>query len=120
MVDSQTSSVGEEYEGVPLIYKLDFGFYSVPKKESIEGYIESVDNGLVVQHEHFSPPAYMSSDVYIRTEDGVQTSGDHYAPVDEYCTLDPYVDRIRWRIDDASTSPFPDNVQPFRHDSDFR
>jgi len=117
-------------DGIPVIRNIDVGFYAVPKKEDIESYMISVDNELIVKHEHYTSAAYISSEGYlsnyavreVETEEGlssvsVLTSltpvGDYYEPVDNWCTLAPYVDRIRWRIDETSTRPFPENVKPY-------
>jgi hypothetical protein len=114
-------------DGIPQIRRLDFGFYAVPKKEDIDQYIMSVDNELIAKHEHYTQPAYLSSEAYelvyeeVVMPDGsvqklpkeLRTSGDYYAPVDNWCTLAPYVDRIIWRIDEVSQMPFPYNVRPY-------
>lgn len=114
-------------DGIPQIRRLDFGFYAVPKKEDIDQYIMSVDNELIAKHEHYTQPAYLSSEAYelvyeeVVMPDGsvqklpkeLRTSGDYYAPVDNWCTLAPYVDRIIWRIDEGSQMPFPYNVRPY-------
>lgn len=118
-------------DGIPAIRNIDIGFYAVPKKEDIDQYIISVDSELIVKHEHYTSAAYISSEGYIpeydvheiETETGelstvsVLTSltpvNDWYEPVDNWCTLAPYVDRIRWRIDETSTRPFPENVRPY-------
>lgn len=118
-------------DGIPAIRNIDVGFYAVPNKYDIESYMMSVDSELIVKHEHYTSAAYISSESYlsnyeereIEVEPGQSLSsvcvltsltpvGDHYDSVDNWCTLAPYVDRIRWRIDEASTRPFPDNVYP--------
>ena len=122
---------GNEYDdGIPKIHGLDFGFYAVPKKEDILGYMMSVDNELIAKHEHCYPSSYISSDWYGKPvyqsavgPDGkeistvapqpVATSGDYYDVVDNYCTLAPYVDRIYWKIDGASEYEHPHNVKPY-------
>lgn len=117
-------------DGIPVVRNIDVGFYAVPKKEDIDSYIMSVDNELIAKHRHYAPPAYISSEAYVpeyaeREVDGehgpetvsvltsLATSGDYYEPVDNWCTLAPYVDRIRWRIDEASIMPFPYNVRAY-------
>ena len=125
----------DEYDdGIPKIRGLDFGFYAVPKNEDILGYMMSVDNELIAKHGHYTYPAYISSDSYlsnyaekeVETETGelsavsvltsLTTVDDFYEPVDTWCTLAPYVDRIRWKIDQSSPYPFPENVRAY---SDF-
>ena len=121
---------GDEYDdGVPKIHGLDFGFYAVPKKEDILGYMMSVDNELIAKHEHYYPSSYISSEwhsepsytssvgpdgeIYKMALKPLQTSGDYYDVVDNYCTLAPYVDRIYWKIDGASEYEYPYNVKPY-------
>ena len=126
-VSSEVSS--DMYDdGIPRVNKIEFGFYAVPRPEDIEGYIMSVDSGLIAKHEHYTKPAYISSESYerkYRTEvdpygDEISvpwytaTSGDWYEPVDNWCTLAPYVDRLRWKIDQSSPYPFPYNVKTYR------
>lgn len=128
LVDIEVSSGTDTYDdGIPLIKNIDVGFYAVPRKEDIDAYIMSVDNELIAKHEHYTSAAYISSDGYlsnyavreVKTEEGLSTVsvltsltpvGDYYEPVDNWCTLAPYVDRLRWKIDEMSTRPFPDNV----------
>ena len=118
-------------DGVPVIRTIDVGFYAVPKKADIDKYIISVDEELITKHEHYTYPAYISSKNYvsgyvdreIETETGeistvcvltsITPENDYYQPVDNWCTLAPYVDRIKWKIDESSTSPFPDNVKAY-------
>jgi len=120
----------EEYDdGIPKINALDFGFYAIPKQEDILEYMLSVDNELIAKHEHTYPSSYISSEQYFGPNyesaigpDGsewrvkpqpLQTSGDYYDVVDNYCTLAPYVDRIYWKIDGASEYEYPNNVKPY-------
>lgn len=120
---------GEDYDdGIPPIKKIDFGFYVVPTKEEFRPWMASVDNGDVAEHRHWAPSSYVSSESYVqisgtRTDDdgnvisvvtGLSTVNDAYAPVDSYCSLEPYVDRIRWEIDGESDRDFPDNVKSTR------
>ena len=118
-------------DGVPIIRTIDVGFYAVPKKADIDKYIISVDEGMITEHRHYTYPAYISSENYvsgyaereIETEPGeistvrvltsVTPENDYYQPVDNWCTLAPYVDRIKWKIDESSTAPFPDNVKAY-------
>ena len=129
------TSVDTYDDGVPVIRTIDVGFYAVPKKADIDKYIISVDEGLITKHEHYTYPAYISSESYvsgyvdreIETETGeistvrvltsITPENDYYQPVDNWCTLAPYVDRIKWKIDESSTAPFPDNVKAY---SDFQ
>lgn len=127
---------GDEYDdGIPKIRGLDFGFYAVPKKEDILEYMTSVDNELIAKHEHFDLSGYISSDwysepnytssigidgeVYKMALEPLQTSGDYYDVVDNYCTLAPYVDRIFWKIDGASEYEYPHNVKPYNGCEEF-
>lgn len=114
-------------DGIPKIKTLDFGFYAIPTKEDIIAYMLSVDNEMIVKHEHFKPPAYISSESYgyqtkqISDDEGnvfetsarISSDGDFYEPVDEYCSLAPYVDRIKWAIDTSSQNPFPYNIKAY-------
>lgn len=106
----------EEYDdGIPKIRTIDFGFYAVPLTDDIDRFITSVDNELLAKHEHYTIPAYISSESYVpvyesKFQDGVETSvlarlsgvNSLYEPVDNWCTLAPYVDKIKWRIDAQS------------------
>ena len=129
LVDISTDTYDD---GIPVIRNIDMGFYAVPRKEDIEQYIISVDSGLIAPHEHYTSAAYISSGSYlsnyeereIETETGeissvsvltsLTTVDDYYEPVDNWCTLAPYVDRIRWCIDETSIYPFPDNVKAYK------
>lgn len=111
-------------DGVPPIKSLDFGFYAVPLCADIDGFIMSVDNELIAKHEHYTKPAYISSAAYdmqyktVTDPDGNQISvpshlstyNDYYEPVDNWCTLEPYRDAIKWRIDEDSPREFPYNI----------
>jgi hypothetical protein len=55
---------GEYNDGIPKIKGLDFGFYTIPKKEDILNYMMSVDNENLVKHEHIYPYSYISSKAY--------------------------------------------------------
>ena len=115
---------GEYYEdGVPVVSKLDFGFYAVPRAANFDSYISATD---ARPHEHSPICSYVSSESYVAEykevvddEGGFHTVsaalsgvGDAYEKVDEECSLAPYVDRIRWTIDATSDRPFPGNVKP--------
>lgn len=118
-VETDLSSPTEEYDdGVPAIRTIDFGFYAVPKYADIDQYILSVDNEQIAKHGHFTVPAYLSSERYFQAKgrDGktvLSTEGDVYGSVDNWCTLAPYVDRIRWKIDESLSAAFPDNFKPY-------
>ena len=89
------------YDNVPIINQLMFDFYNVPFKENIPDFIQSVDNGLIIEH-----------------HDGVwegEISNNYYVPVDNYCTLAPLVDKIYWGIDAKLTDKFPNNVTVLGH-----
>lgn len=73
------------YDGMPIVTAIDFGFYTVPKQFDIPSYIESVDNEILQKHYHVD----LSGNI----------SDDYYDIVDHRCTLEPYVDKIFWRID---------------------
>lgn len=60
----ETSSSVDVYDGIPLIEKIDFGFYAVPNKHEILPYIQSVDNGDFGEHAHADICSYISSDNY--------------------------------------------------------
>ena len=87
----------EIYDDVPIVNKLDFGFYTIPKKEDITSYMMSVDSEILQKHKHI--------DLSGELPDG------SIANVDNKCTLAPYVDKIYWKIDETSMSAFPYNVK---------
>ena len=41
--DLSGSDIPEEYEPIPTVKKIDFGFYAVPKSEDFDSYMTSVD-----------------------------------------------------------------------------
>ena len=126
------------YDDIPIVNKIDFGFYVVPQKHDIEEYIQSVDNGAFGPHVHNSLSGYISSDVYLCSApivipdpylpfaegegeplstcqssafvNPLQTSVDYYDHVDWDCTLAPYVDKLYWKIDIDSPYEYPNNV----------
>ena len=136
-VDNPNTSA-DVYDDIPIINKIDFGFYVVPQKHDIQQYIQSVDNGDFGLHEHGSLSGYISSEAYSSSIPKVipdpylpdaavegwplstcessgyiqplQTSGDYYDVVDWACTLAPYVDKLYWKIDAGSQYEFPNNV----------
>lgn len=129
-VTSYIEDSNEEYDdGIPKIRGLDFGFYTIPKKEDILNYMLSVDNEDITKHNHIYPSSYISSEQYHgpiyetitdpnNNEQRIKplplsTSGDYYDVIDNYCTLAPYVDRIYWKIDGASEYKYPNNVKSF-------
>ena len=121
------------YEDVPVVNTIDFGFYVVPTKHDIDGYITSVDTGVFGAHTHTDISGYISSEAYISSHlpklvpdpysDGqmlsvynrpVITSGDYSEKVTSECSLYPYKDPIFWRINPLSPNEFPDNVEVAR------
>ena len=119
----------DEYDdGIPVIKHISMGFYAVPQLCDFVEYMTSVDNGGYGPHEHYAPSAYISSESYlssykvISADDGSEKSvltalipqNDYYHPVDNYCTLAPYVDRISWIIDEDSPYSFPENTKSER------
>lgn len=40
----------------------------------------------------------------------IKTENDYYDTVDHYCSLEPYVDKIYWKIDGTSDYEYPNNV----------
>lgn len=120
------SAMIDVYEGIPIIEKIDFGFYVVPRQHQIVPYIQSVDNGDFGEHKHADLSGYISSDMYSMPKphmtydpDGIEISSfqdplsgepDYYESVDTSCTIAPYVDKLYWRIDAASQYPWPNNV----------
>lgn len=136
-VDNPETSA-DVYDDIPIVNKIDFGFYVVPSKHEIEPYIQSVDNGVFGPHEHNSICSYISSEAYINNGpiiipdpylpeasaigeplstcessaymNPLQTSGDYYDIVDWDCTLAPYVDKLYWKIDAGSIYKYPNNV----------
>ena len=138
-VPVETSSDISVYDGIPIINKIDFGLYVVPKQHDIVQYIQSVDNGDFGPHFHSDVSGYLSSAEYLRPlsvdmlsdpyaydtsgyayplstcEYGVavqqlSTVGDYYGNVDSGCSLEPYVDKIYWTINADSVYTFPNNV----------
>ena len=138
MVDNPDIS-GNIYDDVPIINKIDFGLYVVPNKHDIQSYIQSVDNELIEQHYDVNRYGYISSQSYVSSQmttlsdpyisadvaDGYPLSGceygatydkplstinDYYDKVDWQCSLEPYVDKLYWRIDGLSPYSFPNNV----------
>ena len=139
-VPVETSSDISVYDGIPIINKIDFGFYVVPKQEDIESYIQSVDNGAFGPHVHSDVSGYLSSQQYIdinmssmlsdpyaydryytkplsTCEYGtselkpLSTVNDAYGIVDRNCSLEPYVDKIYWTIDADSIYTYPNNIR---------
>ena len=138
-VDNPNTSANV-YDDIPIVNKIDFGFYVVPSKHSnnMESYMQSVDNGDFGSHIHNDLCGYISSESYISSDpiiisdpylpdaiaageplstcqtcafvQPLQTSGDYYDIVDWECTLAPYVDKLYWRIDAGSQYEFPNNV----------
>lgn len=136
-VDNPNASV-DIYDDIPIINKIDFGFYVVPQKYEIEPYIQSVDNGAFGSHDHNSLCGYISSEAYINSSPTIvsdpylpdaiiageplstcqtssfnkplQTCGDYYDNVDWECSLAPYVDKLYWKIEAGNKYEFPNNV----------
>ena len=73
-VETQVTSLASSdisidvYDGIPIINKIDFGFYVVPKQHDIVNYIASVDNGAFGPHEHKDISGYLSSQEYLRPQ----------------------------------------------------
>lgn len=63
LVSSDIST--DVYDGIPIINKIDFGIYVVPKEHDIPSYITSVDNGAFGPHEHEDVSGYLSSHAYL-------------------------------------------------------
>lgn len=126
------------YDDIPIINKIDFGFYVVPQKHDILEYIQSVDNGAFGPHEHESLCGYISSESYanlglcayqdpywpMAQKEGwplstceasaygrpLSGANDYYDHVDWNCTLAPYVDKLYWTISPGVEYEFPNNV----------
>ena len=123
----------EPFELMPAVKKIDFGFYAVPMREDIAGFITSVDTGLLTPHVHTDISGYISSEAYISTHlpklvpdpysetssmlsiynEPLQTSGDYYEKTTSHCSLYPYKDPIRWAINPFSREEFPNNVEVY-------
>lgn len=123
----------EPFEPMPTVKKIDFGFYAVPMREDIAGFITSVDTGLLTPHVHTDISGYISSEAYISTHlpklvpdpysetssmlslynEPLQTSGDYYEKTTSHCSLYPYKDPIRWAINPFSREEFPNNVEVY-------
>lgn len=114
------------YDDIPTIERIDFGFYPTYRGFDMEEYMLCVDNGGFTDHAHFPVSGYLSSDSYGTPQlsvyadaagndvssypHPVSTHGDHTGQVSRYCTFEPYVDRLYWKIDLDSKLPFPNNV----------
>lgn len=121
------------YDDIPIINKIDFGFYAVPKKHDIEEYIQSVDNGYFGKHEDTYRLGYISSESYLSFPPRIDVlpheatelsqeytvssyhtplSGinNYYDIVDWECSLAPYVDKMYWTIDGGSQYTYPNNI----------
>ena len=125
--------IPEEYEPIPAVRNIDFGFYVVPAAEDFDSYITSVDQGLLTPHKHYGISGYISSEAYISTHlpklipdpysetssmlsiynEPLQTSGDYYEKTTSHCSLYPYKDPIRWAINPFSKEEFPNNVEVY-------
>ena len=124
------------YDDIPIINKIDFGFYVVPQKHDIRAYIQSVDNGAFGPHAHEDLCGYISSKAYLcmppyewtdpygtASADPLSISqssafieplsgvNDYYDKVDWQCSLAPYVDKLYWKIDAGSQYEYPNNVK---------
>ena len=136
MVDNPDAP-NDVYDDIPIVNKIDFGFYVAPDKYDIEDYVASVDNGYFGEHEHSSKLGYISSESYILPSPDVSTihhlsdeppelyeistfnapiscENNYYDIVDWDCSLAPYVDRMYWVIDGGILCAFPYNVQWMR------
>lgn len=67
------NSPGDTYDDIPIINKIDFGIYAVPKKHDIEQYIQSVDNEYFDEHKHTSRLGYISSEYYVSSPPTITT-----------------------------------------------
>lgn len=135
----ETSST--TYDDVPVINNIDFGLYVVPNSKDIGSYIQSVDNGDFGEHEHMNRVGYISSESYLSAplvieadpyanmpgykhplstsqygiaDKPLSTVNDFYDIVDDKCSLEPYVDKLYWRIDGLSPYPPPNNLTAVR------
>lgn len=116
---------------IPQIKSIDFGFYVVPRNEDFKSYITSVDQGLLTPHKHYDISGYISSEAYISTHlpklvpdpysenssmmsvynEPLKTIGDYYAKTTSHCSLYPYKDPLRWKINTFSEEEFQNNVE---------
>ena len=121
------------FEDVPYVNQIDFGFYAVPTKDDMVGFMMSVDSELIAPHHHGNISGYISSEVYLSNhlpkmkpdpysetssmlsvyDEPVKTSGDYYEKVNSFCSLYPYKDPIRWKINPLSKEEFPNNVEVY-------
>lgn len=132
MVDNPNAPT-DIYDDIPIVNKIDFGFYVVPEKHDIVQFVQSVDNGYFGEHEHTSRLGYISSEQYISSppivteinhlscelpheyeissfETPLSCVNNYYDIVDWDCSLAPYVDRMYWVIDGGLLCSFPYNV----------
>ena len=126
LVETSSDEGAEVYDdGIPTVGKIDFGFYAVPNRYDIEGFMTSVDTGVFGDHYHTDISGYISSEGYTAEYKEISDDwgnahtvsseivpyGDVYAVTDSECSLAPYVDRIRWTIDSDDERPFPYNAK---------
>lgn len=113
------------YDDIPIVSKIDFGFYVVPQKHDIEEYIQSVDNnfshidsalcGYISSEQYIKPSSLCINDPYMPDaishgeplstcqseyyKSSLSSVNDYYDVVDWDCSLQPYVDKLYWTID---------------------
>lgn len=83
-VPIETSSDISVYDGIPIINKIDFGFYVVPGKHDIVQYIQSVDNGDFGPHIHTNVSGYLSSSQYMSAMSEYSLSDPYAYDINEY------------------------------------
>ena len=105
-------------EFAPIIKRIDIGFYPTPIMSSFRAYQKEVDETyadvISIASGYISSTSYTSS-YYVDGRLSSITPNDLIIePTDTYESIAPYKDRLIWKIDEASTEEFPDNVRPYR------
>lgn len=125
-VDSPEISDQVYDEFAPIIKSIDVGFYATPRMSSFDSYQQDVDHvytditaaglGYISSSSYTSAfETYVDDEGITRQRLSSVTPDDmHYENVDTYETIAPYKDRLIWKIDEASSSDFPDNVGTYR------
>ena len=113
-------------EFVPAIKKIEMSIYPTPTPSSYEEHISIVDSqyddSIYQMSGYISSLSYTSAfEDYIDDDGNLQSRLSSVYPndwqeelVDTYETIMPYKDRLIWKIDEASSKQFPDNVGAYR------
>lgn len=115
------------YDFLPIIKKIDIGYYPTPMMSTHIDYMNAVDtNYKDIAYDimgYISSSGYISSyRTYIDEDTGNEVSvlsnlepvDMHYDFIDTIETIAPYKDRLIIKINGASINPFPDNAAQYR------